>query len=126
MSAQEQVKGWKAAAYAALSKYYAIEAERATFEERLALARVEAEKVGVSFEYNTPRVESADAALRCPCGTVIPLGYDEQRLARGTDGVLHCAPCREKTAAAVAADAKEEGRTPPPPKKTKASAEIPF
>ncbi len=124
MSAQAPAKNWKAPAYAAVAKYYAIEAERESFEGRLREAREEAEKLGVTFRYGSPDV-SASEALLCPCGNVVALDYESRRAVRGPDGVLHCEPCRAKTTQAQQEDDANEKGLPkpvsPPP-----AEDIPF
>jgi hypothetical protein len=101
------LKNWKSPAYQALAEYYKVEAERANFEERLDAARQAAERAGVSFRYGTPTVDSTPEAYLCSCGTVMPRGYSDPIRE-------YCVECVAKTAAAVEADAKLEGRPVPP------------
>jgi hypothetical protein len=123
---QENAKGWKPKAYAAISKFYKVLEERATFEERLDEARAACVRAGVEFSSyrdNSPTVTTDDAVV-CPCGSIVPLDYEARRLPRGPDGVLHCAACREKTqqvqrddaaSAAVATTEKPSTLAPPSP-----------
>ncbi len=134
MSAQENAKNWKGRACAALAKFYAVKAEQEEFETKLEAAREECRKAGISFRYShsEPDMPSASAALICPCGTVVPLDWDNERVPR-TAGVLHCAACREKAATAAREDAIAEGRPDPAAPTPKAAPitatkpeEIPF
>ena len=105
---QADAKNWKTAAYAAVAGHYKLLEEKESWEERIAASRAECARLGVSFGWDDePAVANTSRALVCPCGTIIPLDYDNERAPR-TDGVLHCKACREKTRAAVEADAAEE------------------
>ncbi len=101
----EPLKNWKAGAYAALAEYYKVEAERASFEERLEQAKVACIRSGVSFRYGHPEVPHDDA-YACNCGAVVTYDWTVK-----TKPETHvCAACREKTEAAVRADQAEEAR----------------
>lgn len=118
------MKNWKGPAYAAIAKYYELEAERESFEERIRAAREEAEKLGVTFRYGSPDV-GASEAVRCPCGNVVALDYESRQIKRGPDGVLHCQPCRAKTEQAQREDdAAAKGLPKPAP--APAPEDIPF
>jgi len=95
------LKNWKIAAYAALAEFYKVEAERATFEERLEEAKRVAARAGVSWRFGGPSVENVSEAYACVCGAVIAIFYGDAR-------PVHCRECVEKTRLAVEADAKEE------------------
>lgn len=97
----QPLKNWKAAAFQALADYYKVEAERASFEERLEQAQKAAERAGVSWRYGSPSVELHEEAHGCACGAVIVRHYGEPI-------PVHCKACIEKTRAAVEADAAEE------------------
>lgn len=112
MSTQPKAQGWKPKAYASIAKYYALLEEEASFKQRLEETQLECEKLGVDFRYGGPQVNGEDALI-CPCGTIVALSYENDRAPR-VDGVLHCAPCREKSREAAKQDAKEEARVLPP------------
>lgn len=105
MSAQQPLKNWKAAAFAAISKYYTVESEKASYEERLEQAKRECERAGVSFRYGSPNVDHVQDAFSCPCGAVVVFDYGQ---ARPTSPPFHCRHCIEKTQAAVEQDQNEE------------------
>ena len=113
------LKNWKGAAYQALAEYYKVEAERASFEERLEQAQKAAVRAGVSWRYGTPGIESSQDAFACACGAVVPREY-------GAPVPDHCPDCIEKTRAAVSADAMLEGRNPPLAPPAKPTEGVPF
>lgn len=131
---QENLKNWKGRACTALAKFYAVKAEQEEFESKLEAAREECRKAGITFRYSEsdPDMPNATEALGCPCGTVVPLDWDNTKLPR-QDGVLYCAACREKSAKAAREDAIASGlpdpalKTAPKPVTPPAPAEeIPF
>lgn len=106
--AQPALKNWKGKAYAAIAKYYEVEAEREAFEAKLEAAKQEAIRAGVEFRYGNPDVRGIDA-VACACGAVVPLDYSERLGSR----VFTCDACTEKTRAAVEQDEAEEALPPP-------------
>lgn len=129
------VKNWKAAAHGAVAAYHKLLEEKASLNDRLEAAAVAAERAGCDLDrrYNSdaaPEVPTETEAVACAtagCGAVVALTYDRRKWReKNPKADLFCRECREKGAAAAAADATEEKGAPRPDPQPGAYAEGSF